>query len=194
MPTGAGHMQQNQTQRLKQVTRSLVVLGLAACVLVAASCVDRIAEDDRYGGDLASGAGDAPVQLAHGRTSEVFAPSGIAVYLTLRNRSDAAIKILGFEVDEPAMAMLHQTKIDEDGRSTMHSHEPLSLQPGEELVMEPGGVHLMVTGLDEASVTRGFSVRARLESGSLIESTVVAVPPDQLLVVTDDSSDTGQAP
>ena len=60
--------------------------------------------------------------------------------------------------------------------------------------MEPGGVHLMVTGLDEASVTRGFSVRARLESGSLIESTVVAVPPDQLLVVTDDSSDTGQAP
>ncbi len=58
---------------------------------------------------------------------------------------------------------LHETIIDSDGMSHMQEIHQLVLQPGESVVLEPGGKHLMLMGLcpdqsiiDSESITIQF--------------------------------------
>lgn len=68
-----------------------------------------------------------------------------AAYLQVRNPGPSAISILGVRSDV-GMASLHETRVDA-GRSTMRPVNRLTLEAGDSVSMEPGGLHIMLMGL-----------------------------------------------
>lgn len=70
-----------------------------------------------------------------------------AAYMTLSNPGDSAISIRGASSPDAADVSLHETRSTADG-VTMRAVESLTIEPGEQVQLEPGGLHLMLMGLD----------------------------------------------
>ena len=90
----------------------------------------------------------ADLNIAHGWARET--PPGrlmTAAYGTLTNTGDITIVINGISTEIAAHSSLHETLIERD-RSTMRPVESLSLAPGEEAELAPGGMHIMLMKLD----------------------------------------------
>jgi copper(I)-binding protein len=90
----------------------------------------------------------ADLNIAHGWARET--PPGrlmTAAYGTLTNTGDKTIVINGISTEIGAHSSLHETLIDRD-RSTMRPVKSLSLAPGEEAELAPGGMHIMLMKLD----------------------------------------------
>ena len=71
-----------------------------------------------------------------------------AGYLTLTNTGDAPVVLVGAEAEGAATVEMHTTA-EENGVVKMLRLESLVIAPGEEVVFEPGGSHLMFMGLAE---------------------------------------------
>jgi copper(I)-binding protein len=78
-------------------------------------------------------------------------PNGV-IYLTLTNQGSGDDALLSAETEAARAAELHQTTIDEQGIMRMSHISRLPLPPGEPVVLEPGGLHLMLIGLQEGIV------------------------------------------
>lgn len=66
-----------------------------------------------------------------------------AAFGTLANDGDGSLELLAWHSDAFKDVSLHRT-VNEDGVSRMLEAGTMSLAPGETLVMEPGGYHLML--------------------------------------------------
>jgi len=141
----------------------------AVLLLAAVACADAPSEGASTG---AEGAGNAPaetawmaagpLEIANPVVGEPPVPDRAALYLSLRNPGEAAVRITGVEVPG-ARAELHETSL-EDGVMRMRRLEALTLAPGETLALRPGGVHVMLLELERAP--RGgetLAVRLRVE-------------------------------
>lgn len=73
-----------------------------------------------------------------------------AAYLQLRNLAADTITVVGVSSDI-GMASLHETRL-EGGRSSMHAVASLDIAAGEVVSMEPGGLHIMLMGLQTTPV------------------------------------------
>lgn len=73
-----------------------------------------------------------------------------AIYLTIRNGTDAADRVVAASSPACMVVTPHLTEIT-DGVSQMSESggDQLDMDPGAELVMEPNGLHLMCLGLVE---------------------------------------------
>jgi copper(I)-binding protein len=74
------------------------------------------------------------------------APPGAAMragYATLRNVGDAPLVVRGARSDAFGSVTIHATQID-DGVARMRELPEIQLAPGEQVVLEPGGKHLML--------------------------------------------------
>ncbi|MEZ5574039.1 MAG: copper chaperone PCu(A)C [Halioglobus sp.] len=69
-----------------------------------------------------------------------------AGYLTLTNRGDTAIAIVGASSNVAEKVELHTTR-KVDGLMRMEPLEALAVAPGERVELAPGGMHLMMFGL-----------------------------------------------
>ena len=78
---------------------------------------------------------------------EVSAPRGgmpmRAAYLKLRNNTDAAVRITSASSPSFASVELHETSYD-DGIARMRPVNSVVIGPKDEIVFEPGGMHLML--------------------------------------------------
>jgi copper(I)-binding protein len=74
-----------------------------------------------------------------------FQPS-TAAYLTLVNRGEVAIAIVGASSNVADKVELHTTR-KVDGLMRMEQLEGLAVAPGERVILAPGGTHLMLLGL-----------------------------------------------
>lgn len=101
------------------------------------------------GAALASGGATGPagpaIEAAWARAS-IGGSKVSAVYLTLTNRGDAPLRLVGAETGRAGHAMLHRT-IVEDGIAKMRHVPELHVPPGGSVRFEPGGLHVMLTGL-----------------------------------------------
>lgn len=70
-----------------------------------------------------------------------------AAYMILRNPADSARRLTGADCDRARMTQLHRTVIDESGMARMGEVESVEVPAGGELVLEPGGYHLMLIGV-----------------------------------------------
>jgi hypothetical protein len=70
-----------------------------------------------------------------------------AAYLTVTNRGNAPIDIVGASTGIAAQVEIHTTR-EVEGYTRMERLDGLSLGPGESLRLEPGGTHLMLLGLE----------------------------------------------
>jgi copper(I)-binding protein len=69
-----------------------------------------------------------------------------AGYLTLNNRGDTALAVIGANADIAKKVELHTTR-QVDGLMRMEPVKGLALAPGETVELAPGGTHLMLLGL-----------------------------------------------
>ncbi len=74
-----------------------------------------------------------------------FQPNTSA-YLTLINRGDVPVEIIGGSVDVAEKVEIHRTS-EVDGLMRMEQLERLALVPGEQMELAPGGTHLMLLEL-----------------------------------------------
>lgn len=74
------------------------------------------------------------------------APPGVhmmAAYVTLKNATDRDMKLVGAYSPAFGMAEIHKT-ILENGVAKMREQKKIILKSGQELSMQPGGLHIML--------------------------------------------------
>jgi len=69
-----------------------------------------------------------------------------AAYLTVVNRGDEAVAVVGASCELAEKVEIHTTR-EVDGLMRMEQLQGLALAPGERLELAPGGTHLMLLGL-----------------------------------------------
>jgi copper(I)-binding protein len=97
-------------------------------------------------------------------------PEVAGVFLTLHNRGDVADRLLGGSTDVAGIVEVHETVSDDAGRTRMQPMtEGLELPPGEDMVLRPGGYHVMLRDItappepgDTVTVTLRFQRAAAL--------------------------------
>ena len=135
----------------------LIVAGLS---LGAAGCGDGDSDDGASGETLtiADQWSRAP---ADGQTRT-------AVYGTISNPNDSDATISGASSDAAESVELHETITDDEGSMSMSEVEDGFVVPAEgELVLEPGGHHVMMFGIDPDEYEGEVSVTLEVAGGDL---------------------------
>lgn len=102
------------------------------------------------GGPAAAGSGEPA--LAGGWAGETLPGMRMsAAYLQLSNPGPASLTLVGVSSPRAQAITLHETRIDA-GMARMVPVESITIAPGEQLLMEPGGLHLMIELGDSALV------------------------------------------
>ena len=100
-------------------------------------------------------AGDLVVAEAWARETPP-GKSMTAAYGRLQNFGDQALLVTGVSAEVAAHSSLHETRIERD-RTTMRPVSNLTIAPGEEVELAPGGMHVMLMKLD-APLVEGESI------------------------------------
>ena len=88
-------------------------------------------------------------------------PVNSAAYLTIENRGDGPDRLVGASFEGAKRVELHESFVDEQGIASMRPVNSVELPPGGEARLEPGGLHVMLMGLD-APLSVGDSVLTEL--------------------------------
>lgn len=92
-----------------------------------------------------------------------------AVYFTLHNHGPRADRLLGVDLPEGGTAQLHNSEI-KDGVMRMRPIDAPTLPPGGEMILRPGGMHVMLSGLPGALISgRKLPLTLRFEQAGAIE-------------------------
>jgi copper(I)-binding protein len=103
--------------------------------------------------------------------------SVLAAYMTLRNRSDTAVNIISISSPDFAQVEMHRTVV-EGGMARMLPVAVIEVPVTGELVLEPGGLHLMLIE-PKHPLTEGDFVKLYMElgNGPCITLTVPVIHP-----------------
>ena len=101
-----------------------------------------------------------------------------AAYFTLCNGGTQAVSVTGIAASVAGMVEAHETITDPSGRKMMRPLEGLTIAPGERVILQPGGSHLMLMDLT-APIAAGDSatITIRLSDGSSVSAEAVAKSP-----------------
>jgi hypothetical protein len=91
-------------------------------------------------------ASDVMVSGAFARASAVSTAKAATVYLTVMNHGREPDRLIGIRTDAARSAGLHESA-GENAVSSMRDVEALDLPPGATKELQPGGLHIMLTGL-----------------------------------------------
>ena len=100
-------------------------------------------------------------------------PINSAAYLVVENRGGASDRLLAVEFSGASMAELHESFVDSSGVARMRRVEAVDVPAGEDVRLEPGGLHVMLMGL-RAPLVKGDSVDLVLRFEDSGERTVRA--------------------
>jgi periplasmic copper chaperone A len=92
-------------------------------------------------------AGDLVVSAVWARATIASTPVG-AVYFTVTNRGQQVDTLLGATSPVAAEATLHRS-VHANGMASMHAATGVAIAPGQAVKAEPGGLHLMLVGLNQ---------------------------------------------
>lgn len=99
--------------------------------------------------------------------SQAWAPEGLGkqkigvAYFTIRNQGEAPDRLLAIELPAGGAAKLHESLM-QDGVMRMRPVEAPEIPPGGELLLQPGGLHVMLSNLP-ATLTAGEQLRLKLQ-------------------------------
>ena len=113
--------------------RSLIALAIAAALA-----------------SLPAVAGELAVTSAWSRSTPPVAKVGV-VYFTLRNDTKKSDRLLKLSTPVAAKAEVHRTEVL-DGIARMREVAVLHVDAGQTLAFQPGGLHVMLTGLKKPLV------------------------------------------
>ena len=153
------------TQKLKR----LIVAGVFLLAAVIGGPV--------LAADVSAGA--LSLQQAWARASIGSAKAG-AAYMTIVNRGDEVDRLLAVSTSAAKVSQLH-TNLMKDGVMRMRQVEVLEIAPGEPVVLQPGGLHIMLMGLKKSLVEGGsFSLLLTFEKAGRVEVPVQIEAPNAL--------------
>lgn len=146
-----------------------------ACTLLGAllaACGGGGARDDAALPEGAWALGESGLWVTVPRARLMEANAMGAVYFTVHNRSDHDDRLVAVEaggtIGDGAGAQLHETVL-EDGVSRMRARpEGFAVPAGEDLRFEPGGPHVMLTGLDMPAPTPADAAAGGTGNGGVL--------------------------
>lgn len=94
-----------------------------------------------------------------------------AAYMTIRNSGEYTEVLTGLRSDLATRPEIHLTSTDDQGVSSMLPTGAIVIAPGEALVLEPGGLHVMLMRLSRPMV-EGETFFLTLEFADDVEATV----------------------
>ena len=127
------------------------------------------------------------VEAAWARAAPATAQPATA-YLTIINEGTAADRLLSLSSPVAESVTLAEHKM-ENGVMTMSAVTPFKIEPGQSVVLKPGGVHAMLTGLKHPlKVSDSFPLTLTFEKAGTREVTVKVEKPGAMR-----ASDAGHA-
>ncbi len=106
-----------------------------------------------------------PLEVTHAYMPKIPSVSRTAaVYFTVRNNSDETKTISSVSTDIARHAMFHRT-IEEKGVSKMKHMGNITIAPGQEIKLVPGGMHLMLMGVSLKPSLKNIQIILEFESG-----------------------------
>ena len=113
--------------------------------------------------------GDLTIEDAYARAAGAQARSG-AAYMSINNTGTAPDRLISVEGDAAQRIELHNTVVSSDGVASMvRMDDGVPLPPGEAVLFERGGLHVMFMGLN-GPFEAGASVPAQGSSPALCPS------------------------
>ena len=106
-------------------------------------------------------ANDVMVMDAFARASAVPTAKAGTVYMTFTNSSSKADRLLSVTTAASDTAQVHES-VEKDGVATMKHLEALEIPAGGTVVLKPGGIHIMLTGL-KAPLKKGGMIMLQLK-------------------------------
>jgi periplasmic copper chaperone A len=73
--------------------------------------------------------------------------SNTALFMTIKNNSRVADKLLSVESDVAQMVQIHLSEMDANGVSSMHEVDGVDIPAGGTTELKPGSYHVMIMGL-----------------------------------------------
>lgn len=125
---------------------SLSLVSLAACGRAGASA-------DASGGDVTVVAGQVAVPAN---------PDQAAARFVIRNTTAVDDELVGVSSPDADLVAVHRSEVDPQGRAVMSEVAGLPVPARSEVTFEPGGLHVMLTGLHHR-LRVGGTVSLRLE-------------------------------
>jgi copper(I)-binding protein len=132
---------------------------------------------------LAGCAGGAEgLQISEARVGAPTGPNA-ALYFTARGGPDA---LLSASTDVAGDAQIHETVIGEEGTMSMRQVPRLEVPAGGELVLEPGGFHVMLLGVDELQVGATIEITMVWETAGEVTVDAEVVEPSNTIYDMED--------
>ena len=96
-----------------------------------------------------------------------------AAYFVLENDGTTADRLLGVSTDVAKSAELHSSAVDAQGKASMRPVQGVDLPPGGHAQLAPGGLHVMLVGLQDPLVAgKSFPLTLRFEQAGEVTVTV----------------------
>tara|TARA_B100002049_G_C15901354_1_gene300077 strand:+ start:109 stop:579 length:471 start_codon:yes stop_codon:yes gene_type:complete len=123
------------------------------------------------------------LKITHATSRATFpnAPTG-AVYMTIKNEGSKQTTLHETDVDGDiaAEAQIHTTEAQGDMMKMREVTEGITLMPGEEVVFNPGGRHIMLMGLKQAlKVGQTFNVTLKFDDNQSVLVPVAVKDPEE---------------
>jgi copper(I)-binding protein len=101
-----------------------------------------------------------------------------AGYMAISNAGDTPDRLIGVETPAAAKSMLHTTRVSADGVASMTHLDAVEIPAGDTILLEPGGIHIMLMGLT-GTLTEGDMIPGALifEQAGRIEIEFMVDPP-----------------
>jgi len=126
-----------------------------------------------------SASGTTPeITVTDARVAVDSDPDGAAIYLTVRNEGGAADQLTGAATAEGS-GMLHETSTG-GGTASMRMLSEMDVPAHGELVLEPGGAHLMIP-IPDGQVGDHFDVTLTFAKAGDVVASVEVVPAAEVL-------------
>ncbi len=127
---------------------------------------------------LASGCGadDEGIVITDARVGKPLT-ANTAMYFTATNQTDQADRLIAVRTDVANRVELHISSMSDDGVMTMNRQTDFSVDAGADLVLEPGGRHLMLLDVDILEVGDTVTVQVEFDRAGTIEVEAVVVEP-----------------
>ena len=134
-----------------------VALGVAGAVVAFAAC-----------GSEGTSTGSGAVEVAEAWVREPAAgQTTVAMYATVVNGTDHEVTLLGATSPLTDDVSVHETMIDGDGTMSMGEQDNgVTIGPGMSFVLEPGGAHVMLEGVDAGDVQAPVEVTLVFDDGT----------------------------
>jgi copper(I)-binding protein len=124
-----------------RMTRHRIEIGLALAITLAAFLFVTLAVWAQQGTSVAVSEAWARPTIGEGRVT--------AVYMTIQNLGTDTDVLRSASSPKASRVEIHETKMTDQGVMKMRPVENgLTVQPGGAVSMKPGGLHIMIMGLD----------------------------------------------